>query len=250
MSSTIIKKISKRLTIPVNGIKNLLCFYYYSCYFEPMWLFCLFLLPLTFILKNTMSVCLQTNDKKGSGFVFLLGLIIGSFYSIAIMLLFSDNPYIRDSLTHVFIQQMIFITLPPVILIFLIIILLSKNSFSVKAMLFPDMLTGFYSVYLPFIILSYNKVFTFYSLFAFPIIILIMIITIENSIMALINGPSKSMHPVLYVLASVFLLTALCIPSLLQTFWLLGVPLLYSILVFTLSVVENTVFYILTKRNT
>lgn len=112
-----------------------------------MWIFSIFLLPISFLIQNSIKRSSVVNVDKSSSFVFILGLVFGAFYSTAAMLLFSINPYVQFNLPLVFFQKLIFLTIPPFAVLYLLLFIFSKNSLSDKTLLFTD----FYTVFILFI---------------------------------------------------------------------------------------------------
>lgn len=197
-----------------------------------MWLFCISLLPICFLLSRILSSNSGAYPHTGSAFSFVLGIVLGAFYCVAAMLIFTVNPYIQYNVLITFAKNILFLTVPPCSILFLLLIVFSKNSFSNKVLLFPSLLYGFYSVYVPFTILSYNKVYSFYPLFAEPIVFLLMITAIKIAISLFIAGSAKKMHPLFYVLNALLVLLSLIFPPLMNTFYVLGFSWLYMLLVF------------------
>ena len=213
-----------------------------------MWIFSIFLLPISFLIQNSIKRSSAVNVDKSSSFVFILGLVFGAFYSTAAMLLFSTNPYVQFNLPLVFFQKLIFLTIPPFAVLYLLLFIFSKNPLSDKTLLFTDLLYGFYSIYLPFTILSYNKVYSFYPLFIEPLVFLLMLTAVKISTGLLVKGIIKKIHPVFYAVFSLFLMLSLCFPPLMQTLFVLGYPWFSLFLLFCGFTMMTFAAHLLVRR--
>lgn len=213
-----------------------------------MWIFSIFLLPISFLLQNALQKGSIADAAPSSSFAFILGIIFGTFYSVAAMLLFSINPYIQYNISIIFFQKLIFLTIPPFVLIYVLFLIFSKNSLSDKTLLFTDTLYGFYSVYLPFTILSYNKVYSFYPLFIEPLVFLLMLTAVKISVKLIVKGFSVKIHPVFYVVFALLLILSICFPPLMQTLYILGYSWFYLFLLFSVFMILTVISHIAVRK--
>lgn len=187
-----------------------------------MWLFSITIIPLFFILRSQFVFNGAIAPNKSSVFIYVLGIIFGTFYSIVIMLIFSTNPYIPHNYIFLCLYNLVFYIGPPFVILFLLLLVFFKNSFTQKVLLFPDALQGFYSIYLPFTILSYHKVLTFYPLFVEPVLFLFILFMIRVSLSALVYSAKSLIHPALKVLFVFTLLLTIVFPCFIRSMWLFG----------------------------
>lgn len=218
------------------SINRLLCLTGFSCYFFSMWLFCVFLLPVYYILRNLINNSSTAVGLKGSVFMYIAGIVLGALYSTASMLIFSVNPYLEYNFGILFIRKLLFLTIPPVAILLLLLLLISKDTLVYKVQLYPDLLTGFYSVYLPFTVLGYHKVLSFYPLFIEPLVFLLMIVSIRSALNGIIAASASYAHPLRYVCFSLIIIISLCLPALMQVVWIMGLRTFFLVLLFSVSI--------------
>lgn len=175
--------------------------------------------------------------------MYCTGIVAGSLYSVIAMLLFSTRPYTPYSLFPVLLNSLMFLIIPPLLILSAALFIFSKNSIEVKTRIVPDLISGFYSVYLPFTVLTYNKVLTFFPLFIEPVAVLLMIFSIRVSLTALIRLPRAGVSVLFYAVFSLALLLSLCFPAVLFSLWVLGVNPLIITAVFILNIASAAGIY-------
>lgn len=192
-----------------------------------MWLFSFFLIPILYVFNF-----FKTRIMVKSYLHFGIGLLLGIFYSILTMLLHSPREYVTVKLSAIFISNWILFVLPLVILLGLTL-LISAKPFLQRLLLAVDICAGFYTIFIPFYILTYFNSYTLFSLFFLPVLFALTLFGISyalSSLVSLITMQSDFLH---FFVAILFIIFSLIAASFVYSFWILG----FGFFILALSIV-------------
>ncbi len=190
-----------------------------------MWLFSFLLIPLLFGFDF-----FQTENQK-SYLRYFIGLLLAIGYSILIMLIYSPREYTPANFWYLSYRNLLLFVLP-LVMVFILYLLVSVKYFFEKLQSAVDFFAGFYTIFIPFYVLSYFATQTFFSLFVFPILFTASLFLLSYSLSAFIKLINTRGRLLSFILVAFFILIALGLPSLLLALWTLGIStILLSIFV-------------------
>ncbi|HPY53247.1 MAG TPA: hypothetical protein PK505_04560 [Treponemataceae bacterium] len=190
-----------------------------------MWLFSFLLIPLLFGFDF-----FQTENQK-SYLRYFIGLLLAIGYSILIMLIYSPREYTPANFWYLSYRNLLLFVLP-LVMVFILYLLVSVKYFFEKLQSAVDFFAGFYTIFIPFYVLSYFATQTFFSLFVFPILFTASLFLLSYSLSAFIKLINTRGSLLSFILTAFFILIALVLPSLLLALWTLGIStILLSIFV-------------------
>jgi len=184
-----------------------------------MWLFSFLLIPLLFGFDF-----FQTENQK-SYLRYFIGLLLAIGYSILIMLIYSPREYTPANFWYLSYRNLLLFVLP-LVMVFILYLLVSVKYFFEKLQSAVDFFAGFYTIFIPFYVLSYFATQTFFSLFVFPILFTASLFLLSYSLSAFIKLINTRGRLLSFILVAFFILIALGLPSLLLALWVIGVSAL------------------------
>ena len=134
-----------------------------------MYLFLLTVIPLYFFLFREFEK--KRYDIKGGGFNFFCGAITSAVYCFIGFLVFNAYRLPEFSFKNNFLYFFLYGTVFPVSSCVLIYLLLGKNSWSFKMLMFSDVIPAFYAVFLPYRIISTYDIADTFCIFVLPCIV-------------------------------------------------------------------------------
>ncbi|HBG37320.1 MAG TPA: hypothetical protein DDW88_09685, partial [Treponema sp.] len=111
---------------------------------------------------------IQKENKK-SYLRYFIGLLLAIGYSVLIMLIYSPREYTPANFWYLSYRNLLLFVLPLVI-VFILYFLVSVKSFFEKLQSAADFFAGFYTIFIPFYVLTYFAIQTFFSLIVFPVL--------------------------------------------------------------------------------
>lgn len=135
-----------------------------------MLLFLLLIIPCVLALY-----CVYTKSTK-SLLVMFTGLMVAVIYCAVRVIGFYSHRLIPDSFSSNYIYYLLRYTLIPVISIFVVYILLTRDSWELKFSMFFPLLGTFYAVFIPYKVIAFTQsVYSGYDIFLRPIVYIAMI---------------------------------------------------------------------------
>lgn len=186
-----------------------------------MWLFSFFLIPILF----SFDFFQPEKENQKSYLRYFIGLLLAIGYSILIMLIYSPREYTPANFWYLSYRNLLLFVLPLVI-VFILYLLVSVKYFFEKLQSAVDFFAGFYTIFIPFYVLSYFATQTFFSLFVFPILFTASLFLLSYSLSAFIKLINTRGSLLSFILTAFFILIALVLPSLLLALWVIGVSAL------------------------
>ena len=191
-----------------------------------MYLFLFLALPIFYI------IFVQINEDKKSlsqGFMIFFGIFVAAlFYLIDF---FVSNSYVdfRYGVFKIYPHFFKIFTLIPFLICGLILFLFAKDKIAFKLQNFFPLLLGFYTVYLPYQIISKNANFDFFLLFVLPIIIFTMLILLDFSMNYIIFLIEKKLNKKILLIVIPLIIYVLGMPALLCSMYYQAslLPLVY-----------------------
>lgn len=193
-----------------------------------MWLFSFILIPVLYFI-DFFEI---QKDRSKSYLHFSIGLLLGIFYSVLIMLLFSPREYTIAKFSAIFLRHWILFILPLLILFALHIF--SLKPFIQKTQNAIESFVGFYSIFIPFYVLNYFKNYTFFSLFILPLLFALTLFGLSYSLPRLVSLIQEEAAFLTICIASLFIIVSLIAASLILSFWVIGFSTLVLVLSFLL----------------
>src|SRR5690554_251304 len=141
------------------------------------------------------------------------------------MLIYSPREYTPANFWYLSYRNLLLFVLPLVI-VFILYLLVSVKYFFEKLQSAVDFFAGFYTIFIPFYVLSYFATQTFFSLFVFPILFTASLFLLSYSLSAFIKLINTRGSLLSFILTAFFILIALGLPSLLLALWVIGVSAL------------------------
>lgn len=188
-----------------------------------MFTFTILLLPLA------VAFYYFNSEKKHSLLSICIGIITG-FLVLAVKEFFTNShriiPY---SYSSNFIFLLFAETFIPVVVLFGIYFLISKDSLEFKFGEFFPLTASFYIVYLPYLVISSPEAKTAFEIFAKPVLFLSMLVSLQTGLNLILKGIKSKKF---FIPAGVFLiLLYLVIPALMEALFFTAVnPWLYGLL--------------------
>ncbi|MDI9386352.1 MAG: hypothetical protein QM387_02055 [Spirochaetota bacterium] len=106
------------------------------------------------------------------------------------------------------------------------------KSFFEKLQSAADLFAGFYTIFIPFYVLSYFDIQTFFSLIVFPVLFTTSLFLLSYSLSTFIELINTRGSLLSFIFTAFFILIALVLPSFLLALWTLGIStILLSIFV-------------------
>ena len=146
-----------------------LFFVFVLWYFSFMYLFLFTVVPLYFFLFHELEK--KRYAVRGSGFNFFCGAVTSAVYCFVGFLAFTTYRLPEFSFMNNFLYFFLNGTVFPVSCCVLIYLLLGKNSWSFKMLMFSDVIPAFYAVFLPYRIISTYDMADPFFLFVLPCVI-------------------------------------------------------------------------------
>lgn len=200
-----------------------------------MWIFSLLIIPVLYFID-----IFQTNTQKSKSYVrYGISFLLAIIYSIFIMLVYSPREYIPVKLSYIFLMQLLIFVLPLLILFCLFVFISIKPKFHTMYSAI-DFFTGFYTVFIPFYVLSYFKTYTFFSLFIIPFLFAATLFALSYSLSSLLFAIENRLEIFTIIISSFFLIISLIAACLIYSFWILG----FSTFILILSVLAFIAFII------
>lgn len=204
-----------------------------------MWIFSILFLPILFCLFNSSFYTSRIyRIKKAYVIPVLLCIVIAILYCAIDMLLIFSYRNAPASFLGNFLYLFIIETAIPMLAITLFYLLFVKQKIIESLCSISNLFFAFFSIYLPYRILTRNVQFSSFLLFYKPVLYGVMFVIIQNCLL-LIVGQRKRLvikHKVLRVLLySFFTIIALCVPTVTETFYYIGVSRLVWLSLFVFS---------------
>ncbi len=192
-----------------------------------MWLFSFFLIPILF----SFDFFQPEKENKKSYLRYFIGLLLAIGYSVLIMLIYSPREYTPANFWYLSYRNLLLFVLPLVI-VFILYFLVSVKSFFEKLQSAADFFAGFYTIFIPFYVLTYFAIQTFFSLIVFPVLFTTSLFLLSYSLSTFIELINTRGSLLSFIFTAFFILIALVLPSLLLALWTLGIStILLSIFV-------------------
>lgn len=191
------------------------------------------LLPLSFLLLDNLNNSSEKDAKQVllKRIIFAVGLFIGALYCTVDGMLFSAVRYPVFNLISEYIHLECVEFLLPFAVCFVPFILLFRDSFATKCRLVGSLLFGFYTIFMPYRILTRFSVLSEFMLFVKPIIILSFLIALGLCFKSLACSIEKK--NTLTIVLSVFLiLLSIFLPAFVESFWALNFSVIITVFAF------------------
>ena len=190
-----------------------------------MFTFLVLLIPCVLIFS-----CIHSKEKV-SGAVSGIGFLLGVIFCAACAFSSFKHRIPDFNLTSNIIYYTVFEYVVPVIVLFLIYFFGTKDSFEFRTKAFFPLCAGFYSVYMPYVIIASSySAFTFFELFVKPVLVLSMLILASAAVLGI--GKASCQRKIFQIiLYSMLTAVILFVPPCLNSIWLLDVllPAVFSV---------------------
>ena len=135
-----------------------------------MYLFLFTIIPLYYFLFHEVEK--KKYAVRGAGFNFFCGLVTSVLYCFVGFLVFTSYRLPEFSFKNNFVYFFLTGTVFPVSCCILIYLLLGKNEWKFKLIMFSDVVASFYAVFLPYRIVSVYDIADAFCLFVMPVVVL------------------------------------------------------------------------------
>ncbi len=221
-----------------------------------MFIYLLTVIPVVSLLLH-QSAPDRTSRSERRG-IFNLGLVLSFVYTIVSVFLFSSYRLAPEDFSRNWLFCFSMETGIPLALCFVFFALFGRGSLSFKLDNASAYILGFYTIFLPFRIISMNKSYDAFLLFWYPSLIVAMILLIRFACLFLrLWNPAKTAGKVVAIVLTVSaVIIALIMPSIIWTMYFLrllpGLYLALSIVTLVLAVAGNGAvqFFVLRKTET
>ena len=182
------------------------------------------------------------NSENKSNILFItIGVLTGALVTACKAFFSFSHRIIPYSFSDNFLFLLFKESLIPVVIIYAVFFLISKDSKDFKADAFFPLISSFYAVYLPYIIISSTVGKSIYPVFIKPLVFLSMFYTLAICV-KFIFGENTS--PLKIVISSLVALIYASVPAVLETIWLMNLGTIlwvscsaaYILLTFAVSV--------------
>ena len=182
------------------------------------------------------------------GFFIFMGIFIAVIYCIIDF--FVTYPYritlysVFSNFPHYFVSY----TLLPVLICGIILFLLSKDKWLFKIKYFTPMLVGFYTICLPYEVISSNDTFDYFLLFIVPILYITYILLQDYALETLIAVISKKVKKLALTIVIPTILVALLLPAIIFSMYYTQILTLLALILFVLLLAATIFVHLFSKK--
>lgn len=186
-----------------------------------MYLFLITVIPLYFFLFHELEK--KRYAVRGSGFNFFCGAMTSTIYCFVGFLMFTTYRLPEFSFMNNFIYYFLHGTVFPVSCCVLIYLLLGKNSWSFKMLMFSDVIPAFYAVFLPYRIISTYDIADPFFLFVLPCVIVSCLYILRKVTFYVVLAKADLWKKIVFgILAAIIVIF---VPAVSETLFFIGAPL-------------------------
>lgn len=192
--------------------------------------------------------CLKAEDK-----VVLLLIIAGSLSGVLVSLCTAVFTYLHRVPEYSFLPNFLYFLLKfyalPVVLLYAVYFFCTKDDFDVRIKAFFPVTVSFYAVFMPYMIIaSDSSLASFFMLFVKPVLLVSMLFILSRLCFNIADG-MRTHVPSKIAVNALCALLAFCIPSALETLWLLNVAEFLVYAVSALYALFALVLFFVESRN-
>ncbi len=123
----------------------------------------------------------------------------------------------------------------PIVLLYAVFFLLSKDDLDFKLEAFFPLVTSFYVVFLPYIVITSPETKTAFEVLAKPVLFTSLLVSLSQGVSYIQNGLKGKKG--LIAVGIILILVSFCIPAAAESFFLMDSPAIYVILLILFSVI-------------
>jgi len=223
-----------------------------------MYLFLLFALPILYYIFTTLkalqseksqnSVQELENTKFSKGFMFIIGTLIAIIYSFVDFFTAYAYRTAQYNVLSNFTYFLLSMILVPMAICALILFLLSKDSWKFKLQNFTPMIVGFYTLFLPYEVISKNSSFDYFLLFIVPILFISMILLQEYALDLIQALLSKSIKKIAILISVCTIILALLFPSLIYSLYYTEILTMMALILVVLFIGGTITLHIYSEK--
>ncbi|MCR4714853.1 MAG: hypothetical protein K5751_10820 [Treponemataceae bacterium] len=186
-----------------------------------MYLFLFTVIPIYFFLFRELEK--KRYNVRGCGFGFFCGAITSVVYCFIGFLLFTSYRLPEFSFKNNFLYFFLYGTVFPVSCCLLIYLLLGKNGWSFKMLMFSDVVTAFYAVFLPYRIVSTYDVADPFCIFVLPCVVVCCLYILRKITVYVVLTNAKLYKKIIFGFITVS--AVLFVPAVAETLYFINKPL-------------------------
>jgi len=186
-----------------------------------MYLFLFTVIPIYFFLFRELEK--KRYNVRGVGFGFFCGAITSVVYCFIGFLLFTSYRLPEFSFKNNFLYFFLYGTVFPVSCCLLVYLLLGKNSWSFKMLMFSDVVTAFYAVFLPYRIVSTYDVADPFCIFVLPSVVVCCLYILRKITVYIVLTNAKLYKKIIFGFITVSVV--LFVPAVAEALYFVNKPL-------------------------
>jgi len=199
--------------------------------------FLFILLPFSFV-----AYCFIKRDKQ-----ILIPSVIGLLFAILICAFRAFFSFTHRVIPYSFVQNLLYYISQNVILpviLCTVYFFVSKDDYEVRVRSFFPLICSYFIIYLPYTVISVNEtsVYTGYSLFIKPIMILAMILQLNTDFRLLYEG-IKEKYVFKCILNVALIIVYMLVPAILDSIYIMGYKFGFVILVFAIYLILPLIYH-------
>lgn len=191
------------------------------------------------------------NDKKVLPVMFI-GLMTAVIYCFVRVMGFYSHRLIPDSFQSNYIYYLFRFTIIPIVAIYGIYLLITRDSWEFKTKMFFPLIGTFYAIFIPYKVIAFTQsIYNPYDIFIRPLIYMAMIAQCAISIKAIYNG-SKDKNIVSIVLNALLIVVFIVLPAIFDSLYIMNIYIVFAFvggIIYSIIPLIFTILNILKSRN-